>query len=122
MPRDDDFHELATRFPEAALNVLGFPARPGEYQARAVELKGSKQRLDDVFFPREGGRPVLAEVQRRHDVLVARSFCKKVVDFARQEQVCDLDAVVVTRAPSSPATCCPPTSRGARRSRRGGSS
>ena len=50
MPRDEEFHELATRFPEAALLLLGI--EPAGHEGRSIELKQSKRRVDVVFVPR----------------------------------------------------------------------
>lgn len=75
MARDEDFYELALRFPEAVLALLGLDGRG--YRARALELKQTSRRLDAVFLPRaDEGPHVLVEMQRRRDPWVLRNLLK----------------------------------------------
>ena len=50
MARDEEFLELATRFPEAALLLLGIA--PTGHDGRSIEVKQSKRQIDVVFVPR----------------------------------------------------------------------
>lgn len=85
MPRDEDFHELATRFPEVALAAAGIVAAPGDYRVASLELKKSALRVDLAFLPRRRGLPyVLGEVQRRRDRDVERTALRKAVNFVHE--------------------------------------
>ena len=84
MARDEEFHELATRFPEAALLLAGLPAKGG-YRARSIELKSSSRRVDVVLEPLGEGDPVvLLEWQRRRDQRIEQNLLKKVVDYCAE--------------------------------------
>lgn len=57
MAADDDFYDLAVRFPLAALHLAGL--RPtGDYEADSVEVKVAR-RIDGVFRPSSAGDPVV---------------------------------------------------------------
>ncbi|MCO5171277.1 MAG: DUF2887 domain-containing protein [Planctomycetes bacterium] len=50
MAYDHDMHELATRYPEAVLALLGCTARSG-YTVEGIAVKRSERRIDLVFQP-----------------------------------------------------------------------
>lgn len=95
MPKDDEFHALATKFPEAALAALGIVARHDDYRACAVELKRSAKRLDLVFLPRRRALPIIiAELLRRHDREAEQAAVEKAIQFCREWR--DADAFART--------------------------
>ena len=95
MGLDEDFYELATRFPEVALTLAGIEAK-GPYTAEAVEVKRSR-RGDLLLRPQEDGDGprVYLELQAYVDPGIERRFLEEVVmHCVKDGRFSDVRAVV----------------------------
>lgn len=86
MSFDEDFYELATRFPRAALALAGIVS-DCEYRTEAVEVERTR-RIDVLFQPAEpgAGPTVYLEFQARHDPEIERNLLEKVVLHSVKER------------------------------------
>lgn len=89
MAYDPDIHELATRFPDVFLALLGLDAGRG-YTVESVEVKKSSRRIDLLFEPRRAGDPrVYVEYQAWNDPHVERRAHEEVVTHCARTGVYD---------------------------------
>lgn len=117
MARDDEFHELAVRFPEAVLALLGRRPR-GPYRATSVELKRTSRRIDILLEPERDDEPLwIVEMQRRTDRLAEQTLLRKAVELAdrRPDARERIEAVIVyPRAQTAAASRSAAIGRGGR--------
>lgn len=98
MAGDSDFYQFATRFPAAALVLLGLEP-VGDYVAEAVEVKRSR-RIDLLLRPREeeepGGVRAYVELQDYADPTIERRFLEEIVLHCTKDEVYrPVEAIVV---------------------------
>ena len=84
MGLDEDFHHLATDFPEALLALLSGPLGM-PYRGSSPELKASTRRVDAVLEP-EGhdGPSYVVELYAYHHDDALRNLLEKLVGYCRQ--------------------------------------
>lgn len=99
MAYDDDVHELATRFPEGVLALLGLRPR-GKYRVEALEVK-ARRRPDLVFTPERPDEPrVYVEWQAYVDPAIERRLLEEVVIHCVQtDTFAPVVAAIVYTAP-----------------------
>ncbi|MCO5164970.1 MAG: Rpn family recombination-promoting nuclease/putative transposase [Planctomycetes bacterium] len=84
MAYDPDMHELATRYPDAVLALLGCRAR-GAYVVEAIDVKRSEHRIDLVFLPGDARDPTIyVEWQMYASEEAERGLLAEVVEHCDQ--------------------------------------
>ena len=85
MGLDEDFHQLATEYPEALLALLGAGGPSGPYRGLSQELKASTRRIDVVLEPEaHDGPSYVVELYGYRNDDALRNLLEKHVGYCRQ--------------------------------------